>query len=117
MIRIQRRRVKGWKAPESTYHVTRPSKYGNLFIVGEITRVYNGNVYLQYGHRELIVPETPVQAVEAFKRYQLPYMDLQPLYDYEHISCWCPVGSPCHGDAIVEAIRAKFALQSALNEK
>lgn len=107
MIRIQRRRVKGWKAPESTYHVTRPSKYGNLFKVGETT-IVNG---------ECVAPETSEQAVEAFKRYQLPYMDLQALYDYQYIACWCPVGSPCHGDAIVEAIRAKFALQSALNEK
>lgn len=29
--RIQRRRVKGWRKPEGTISVCRPSKYGNPF--------------------------------------------------------------------------------------
>jgi hypothetical protein len=33
--RIQRRRTKGWKAPEGTVNCTRPGKFGNPFKVGD----------------------------------------------------------------------------------
>ena len=34
-IRIQLRRTKGWRMPENTVRVTRPSKWGNPFVVSE----------------------------------------------------------------------------------
>ena len=33
--RIQRKRVKGWKMPENTVYVGRPTKWGNPFRVEE----------------------------------------------------------------------------------
>jgi hypothetical protein len=32
--RIQRKRTKGWKMPEGTVYVGRPTKWGNSFKVG-----------------------------------------------------------------------------------
>lgn len=32
-MRIQRKRVKGWRRPENTKVVTRPGKYGNPFLI------------------------------------------------------------------------------------
>lgn len=37
-IRIQRKRSKGWKMPENTVYVGRPTKYGNGFKAGDIHR-------------------------------------------------------------------------------
>jgi hypothetical protein len=33
MIRVQRKRAKGWKNPENTQYVGRPTKFGNPFVV------------------------------------------------------------------------------------
>lgn len=33
--RIQRKRTKGWKMPENTVYVGRPSKWGNPFTIGK----------------------------------------------------------------------------------
>ena len=33
-IRVQRKRTKGWKAPENTVYVGRPTRWGNQFKVG-----------------------------------------------------------------------------------
>jgi len=37
-IRIQRRRTKGWRMPENTVSVTRPSRWGNPWRVEDIAR-------------------------------------------------------------------------------
>jgi Domain of unknown function (DUF4326) len=42
-VRIQRKRTKGWKAPEGAVYVGRPSRWGNPFTVQE------------YGSREFAV--------------------------------------------------------------
>src|SRR3990167_5429086 len=33
--RVQRRRTKGWRMPENTVYVGRPTKWGNNFVVGK----------------------------------------------------------------------------------
>jgi len=34
-IRVQRKRTKGWKMPENTAYVGRPTKFGNIYKVGK----------------------------------------------------------------------------------
>lgn len=34
-VRIQRKRARGWKAPEGAVYVGRPSRWGNPFTVAE----------------------------------------------------------------------------------
>jgi hypothetical protein len=34
-VRIHRKRSKGWKMPENTVYVGRPTKWGNPFVVGK----------------------------------------------------------------------------------
>ncbi len=34
-IRIQRKRISGWKMPKNTVSVTRPGKFGNVFKIGD----------------------------------------------------------------------------------
>ena len=34
--RIQRKRTRGWRMPPNTVYVGRPSKWGNIFHVGDI---------------------------------------------------------------------------------
>jgi len=42
--RIQRKRSKGWKMPENTVYVGRPTKWGNPFVVGKSGGAYTDKV-------------------------------------------------------------------------
>jgi len=90
--RIQRRRVKGWKMPENTVYVGRPSIWGNPFAPDE------------YGI------EDRAHAVEVFSN-MLKYGndDDYPLEDEirrhlrgKNLACWCPLDQPCHADVLLE---------------
>ena len=87
--RIQRKRIKGWKAPPGTVNVTRPGKYGNPYI--------NNKIY----------PQGPV---DMFK-WRMAHMKKDHPTEYEayiaplrgkNLMCWCVVGAPCHGDVLIE---------------
>ena len=83
--RIQLRRRKGWRMPENTVNVARPSKWGNPFTVPK------------YG-REL--------AVESFRNMVISLLavravDLTPLRG-KNLACWCKLGEKCHADVLLE---------------
>lgn len=96
--RIQRKRVKGWRMPENTVYIGRPSKFGNPAVVGKI---FEG---------EIIVDAE--QAKEKFRdiyergtwiNYRLPSpSDIQKLLAGKDVACFCPIDGPCHGDVLLD---------------
>jgi hypothetical protein len=104
-IRVQRKRTKGWKMPENTVYVGRPTKWGNPYKVsgwfipqGEIiTNPFNPK-------REMC--KTHQQAVDLYKswvRRELEYKRLN-IKDItgKNLSCFCPLDKPCHVDVLLE---------------
>lgn len=104
--RIQRKRSKGWKMPENTVYVGRPSQWGNEFEVGEGV--------------------TPEIAVERFALHMNGYWGyvlgksggskelrdwLKPLQG-KNLACWCKPDAPCHADILLEMATAFRAKQS-----
>jgi len=92
--RIQRRRTKGWKMPEGTVYVGRPSLFGNPFTVEDWGREGSIEVfrlYLQKHHAG--------RAMATFVKTHLQGKDL---------ACWCPLVDkngkivPCHADVLLE---------------
>ena len=83
--RIQRKRTKGWRMPAGSVSVTRPSSFGNPYVIGIhgdaarcvqlFTERYGDDVGYQ-------------RAVQA----QLAGKDL---------ACYCALGSPCHADVLL----------------
>lgn len=86
--RIQRKRVKGWKKPENSVYVGRPTRYGNPYLLSE------------YGSTALMLYRGHVEGLVARGR-----LDLVALRGHD-LSCWCPVGSPCHADILLEMANA-----------
>ena len=84
--RIQRKRVKGWKAPENCVYVGRPTKWGNPY---KVTKEEERNLALIY-YREWLE--------NMLKTY--PYF-LDELKGKD-LMCWCPLTKPCHADILLE---------------
>jgi hypothetical protein len=89
--RIQRQRTKGWKMPEGTIYVGRPTQWGNPFKVDR-----------QHG---------PAQAASDFRAYVLgrlangvgyPLLELAG----RDLACWCALDQPCHADVLLELANA-----------
>ena len=93
-IRVQRKRTKGWKMPENTVYVGRPTKYGNPFVVGVAEPFSN-----------LII--TNEIALSRFKYffYALSKRDKTKIIENlkgKNLACFCPLDKPCHADILLE---------------
>ncbi len=87
-IRIQRRRVKGWRMPPNTVSVTRPGKWSNPFKVGvgEFRDIDS--------------------CLRAYREYLMDCIDCG-LLDVSEIrgkdlACFCSLEQKCHADILIE---------------
>lgn len=119
-IRVQRQRTKGWKMPENTVYVGRPTKWGNPFKLlnnGEIhvldkfaikgfpkwayhthgendTAVWLYQLLIEGSHFEL--SSIANEWVEHFS--ELDFSELKG----KNLACFCPLDSPCHADILLK---------------
>lgn len=98
--RIQLSRKKGWRKPEGTVVVARPTKWGNPFRIGD---------------RAQATAEAPVAACFSAREAVDAYRDLvnhPSMAEFrataahelrgKHLACWCPLDRPCHADVLLE---------------
>lgn len=109
-IRIQRKRTKGWKMPGGAVAVTRPLFWGNPFRVGGYYRRSVGDfIYLEaregYQDEAFTRILTAKEAVEWFRWYVETRNwreKIRAELRGKDLACWCPLGQPCHADALLE---------------
>lgn len=93
--RVQLKRTKGWRLPPNTVVVSRPSRWGNPFKVGELIQWPSG-AWRKRTHE---------QAVEQFRRLAINWCwrpeELAELRG-KNLACWCPLDQPCHADVLLE---------------
>lgn len=93
-IRIQRKRIKGWRMPENTVSITRPGKFGNPFKIG-LWSEYLGRKCEDIG--DCIVSfEKKVNGSYSFKRI------IKRELKGKDLACWYKEGDPCHADILLE---------------
>lgn len=103
MKRVQRRRTKGWKNPENTIYVGRPTKWGNPFLAGDL-----GHKEAVERYRECILNSAMVytwvdeiQATVDYNRFRWISENLSQLKG-KNLSCFCSPDKPCHADVLLE---------------
>ena len=93
--RIQLKRTKGWRKPEGTIVVARPSKWGNPFRVGGPAHC-DGAV---------TTVRDRAHAVDLYRRWIIDQewlLESIPDLRGRDLACWCPLGQPCHADVLLE---------------
>lgn len=109
MKRIQLKRTKGYRKPEGAINVTRSTKWGNPFKIGEtIHRDSELAPYLDIpgGWGALVDVRMLRQAdvVSAHFRWVIEQPDLMFVIDElrgHDLACYCPIGTPCHADTLL----------------
>lgn len=115
-IRIQRKRTKGWRMPENTVYVGRPTKWGNPYVVRggkgsiyEVVKDFGDGARMCVNYSKDKAQE---QAVFYFKLQWKSHMATSLagkwFDDYlaelcgKNLACWCPLNQPCHADVLLE---------------
>lgn len=109
-VRLQRRRTKGWRAPEGAVYVGRPTRFGNP---ARIVQEDHGLV-VQWGINGGGVGTWPDQtaarrfATELYESWinRPEQADTRALFRAllhgRDLLCWCPADEPCHADVLLE---------------
>jgi hypothetical protein len=114
--RIQRKRTKGWRAPEGAVFVGRPTKWGNRwrivpvndphFPFGDAADVLDADRnsigrFQRYG----LSPRTgaPYWATRKFESEVTPEFEAQAREELagKDLMCWCREDQPCHADVLL----------------
>jgi len=120
--RIQRRRTKGWVMPPGALYVGRPTLWGNPFVVGSDSGVFQN-------HDEIMLPAITLETSLRLYRDLVSGFVSPEMYPHGHdwmmrfkqrggrghplevargvlrghdLACWCPLDQPCHADVLLE---------------
>jgi hypothetical protein len=107
--RIQLSRKKGYRKPEGAIVVSRPGKWGNPFTVqGAIDAGYadtpaEGRAVAAAAFRDWLHGDTwAAGQSEEWEAKRLRFVRDLHLLAGTDLACWCPIGAPCHADALLE---------------
>jgi hypothetical protein len=98
-VRVQLSRKKGWRMPPNTVKVSRPTKWGNPFHVGEqrtaeeAVKSYRSMMTGQRLSRE---------STEAYGARAVWMKKQIDTLRGKNLACWCRLGEPCHADVLLE---------------
>ena len=102
-IRIQRQRTKGWRIPENTVYVGRPSQWGNPWSPKNHTVVT-----MKAGKCVGSRPGTIAECVAAYREdvengdFGYTPADIKLSLCGKNLACWCALDQPCHADVLLE---------------
>ena len=119
--RIQLSRRKGWRKPDNTVVVSRPSKWGNPFAVHHTYTIVDATgVIVDYSGRRWIYVADATDAVALYRRWVTGQIrivgfhrgvsvdEIRAELAGKNLACWCPLTDadgnrvPCHADVLLE---------------
>lgn len=111
--RIQLRRTKGWRLPENTATVSRPSRLGNPFPVKTLGRVQAVALH----QRWLSTADAADLGYDPLETSWLnaeraAVLALLPTLRGKNLACWCPIDQPCHADVLLELANAPLRCEA-----
>lgn len=104
--RIQRSREHGWRMPDNTIYVGRPTVFGNPFTLkGCAEAGYTGDLHGRCFEAFRIFMGKYWREVwqgEEAERYHDRLLRRLPELRGKHLACWCPLNRACHADVLIE---------------
>lgn len=113
-IRVQQRRTKGWRKPDNTVSVARPSKFGNPFAIGHSFKVVDsGGVITDFSQWRTVYVRDATEAVALFSEWvegririvsfhwQPTRAEIRAQLRGRNLMCFCPPTQACHVDVLL----------------
>lgn len=105
--RVQVSRRKGWRKPDNTVVVARPSKWGNPFAIGShveirVNRPGDGQ-RVRVDRFDIADTSTAVALFRAVLPTDPRRLEaIRAQLAGKNLACWCPLDQPCHADVLLE---------------
>ncbi len=96
--RIQLHRTKGWRLPDGAVVVSRPSRWGNPFRIGDPKTPDRATAVRQFA--DAITARQRGDHVAALSKYPSDEEIRSELKGHD-LACWCPIGEPCHAEVLL----------------
>lgn len=93
--RIRLSRTKGWRKPDNTVVVSRPSIWGNPYQGG--TEGGGDRAYLVQLYRAHLDRPEQADLVD----------EIRTKLRGKNLACWCPLDGPCHADVLLSVANAQ----------
>lgn len=106
--RIQLSRVKGWRMPPNAVKVDRSTLWGNPFQVGDTVKTVDGTFPITDQamaamlFRDLVARDGAFPGRARYGKTFVSIADMQRELRGKSLACWCRLGTPCHGDLLLE---------------
>ncbi|PCI47178.1 MAG: hypothetical protein COB49_07520 [Alphaproteobacteria bacterium] len=103
--RIQRKRTKGWRMPENTVYVGRPTKWGNPYKVtaGKSCSCRSAGEcdHMGLSYQDAVdLFKDRMERLKTLGRLDFDTDDLEG----KDLACWCPLDQPCHADILLKLV-------------
>lgn len=108
---MQRFRARGWRMPDGTRFVGRPSRWGNPFRIGQpVPRIVplpglperaTGTVPARLVGTSIPDAAIAVSAYELLINTHCLYEDIRIDLRGLNLACWCPLNQPCHRNVLL----------------
>lgn len=110
--RIQRKRSKGWKMPENTVYVGRPTAFGNPFPVDCYGQAGATDRFRRWATGNMSAIE--MSQSSRNDRWSVPGLNISLVtirtwmcddiaeLRGKNLACWCALDQPCHADVLLE---------------
>jgi len=105
-VRVQLSRKRGWRKPENTVVVSRPSIFGNPFWKGYGCRMSAAWSYQVAVEIELLVLRLGLPGIDPYFRR---IAERLPELRGKNLACWCPKELPdcyCHAGTLINLANA-----------
>jgi hypothetical protein len=109
--RIQLRRSRGWRMPPDTVKVDRSTIFGNPWVMtptrsrGEAVAEHRRWILGEISDAELAARYGPDEGKRLAERRRI-VCERIPELKGKNLACWCPEGSPCHVDTLLQLANA-----------
>lgn len=109
--RIHRERTKGWRMPANTIVVSRPSIWGNPFVVDA-----HGSKEECVRKFEQLLEGTLCESGGPSRKVQREYLTHAKKHLGElrgkNLACWCKPGEPCHANVLLKLANSADGIES-----
>ena len=115
--RIQLSRAKGWRKPENTVVVARPTKWGNPFGWQEAQdewgcSEFEAKASVAMIYRDWLTMADPERFHPDLRGRRVAILASFGDIRGKNLACWCNPGTPCHADVLLELANAEPAQDS-----
>jgi len=98
--RVQLRRTKGWRTPDNTVVVSRPTRWGNPFCVVRGSVMQSSKLTVVKRYEQWLTGNNVLSSAQN-EANKPTIEEIRRELGGKNLACWCSEGDACHADVLL----------------